>query len=170
MIHLKKPLTIKTILASFALLFALSLLAYGARLSEPTDWMPQDYAPSDNSYEHARSRYFNNASLKGRYASLATAITPDAGKTSYTACVGLVTFDGFGNFTDQETHSFNGEIVRQEYRGTYHINPNGTGTMTYFDANGPTNPCPIVLSDGGKEVTFIVTQPGIVSTGVLKKQ
>ncbi len=132
--------------------------------------MPEDVGQVVETVGRAPSRHFNNASLHGRYASLSTTITPGEDKTTYDACVGLVAFDGDGNFTDSETHSFNGEIVRKQYRGTYQINADGIGTMTYFDENGPTQPCPIVLSDGGKEVTFLVNVPGVVATGTLKKQ
>jgi len=164
---MQKTFTSKTLLALMALLFA-SGLTFGT-----IGVVTRVQAQQNGIFDRARTQYFNNGSLNGRYASLSTAITPGtpaSNKTTYDACVGLVTFDGFGNFTDSETHSFNGEIERAQYKGTYQVNPDGTGTMTYFDENGPTDPCPIILSDGGREVTFIITTPGIVATGVLKKQ
>lgn len=163
---MKNTFFAKTALALLALVCA-GLLA---RNNQTFTFVPPAQAQASSAFDRARQPIFNNGSLNGRYASQVTTIKPRMNRTTYEACVGLVTFDGFGNFTDSETHSFNGEIVSAQYKGTYQVNPDGTGTMTYFDENGPTPPCPIVLSDGGKEVTFLISVPGVVATGVLKKQ
>ncbi len=79
---------------------------------------------------------------------------------------GLRTFDGNGNFSDFDTISVAGTVFRQTPTGTYTVNDNCTGTMKL--STGVTEDFTIV--DGGKEIEFIVTNPGRVIFGSLKKQ
>lgn len=118
-------------------------------------------------------RSFSKRDLNGRYASFAQAtfFDPTQNRTTYATCVGVVTFDGRGRFTDREVHSYDGVIVRDEFTGTYTINADGTGVMHVVGENEAYD-YDIVLSNEGKDVVFLVELPvpGLVSQGTLKKQ
>ena len=118
-------------------------------------------------------RTFGKRDLVGRYSSYAQAtfFDPMANRTEYATCVGLVTFDGRGHFTDKEVHSYDGTIVRDEFTGTYTINPDGTGVMHYVGTEESYDQ-EFVVSNDGKEITFLIILdvPGVVSQGTLKKQ
>ena len=111
--------------------------------------------------------------LVGRYASVATAtlFDPTSNRTLYATCVGVVTFDGRGHFTDKEVHSYDGFLVRDEFTGTYAIKADGTGTM-HFVGDAEEYDYEFVVANDSKEITFLVTLdvPGLVSYGTLKKQ
>jgi hypothetical protein len=111
--------------------------------------------------------------LSGRYASLATAtfFDPSVNRTLNATCVGVVTFDGRGRFTDREVHSYDGVIVRDEFTGTYTVSADGHGTM-HFVGESETFDYEFVISNDGKEITFLILLdiPGVVSNGTLKKQ
>jgi hypothetical protein len=119
------------------------------------------------------ANFYGKRSLSGRYSSFAQATLYDAtsNRTLYATCVGVVTFDGRGHFTDSEVHSYDGFIVRDEFTGTYTVSSNGTGTM-HFVGESETFDYDIVLSNEGKDVIFLVELPvpGLVSQGTLKKQ
>lgn len=90
------------------------------------------------------------------------------------AAVGLTTFDGKGGLTTQDTVSTNGVISRRIGTGSYTMMPSFGG----FDANclgsaevggdfgGLTFDFRIVPGSSGRELSFIVTNPGTVQTGV----
>jgi hypothetical protein len=116
---------------------------------------------------------FSKRDLNGRYASFAQAtfFDPSQNRTTYATCVGVVTFDGRGRFTDREVHSYDGVIVRDQFTGTYTVNADGSGVM-HFVGENESYDYDIVLSNGGKDVIFLVELPvpGLVSQGTLKKQ
>ena len=116
---------------------------------------------------------YSKRDLVGRYASLATAtiFDPVSNRTEYATCVGVVTFDGRGHFTDKEVHSYDGVIVRDEFVGTYTIGADGRGTMHFVGADEQYD-YEFVVSNELKEITFLITLdvPGVVSYGALKKQ
>ena len=119
------------------------------------------------------TRGYSVRDLSGRYASLATAtfFDPTANRTLYATCVGVVTFDAHGHFTDKEVHSYDGVIVRDEFTGTYTIHSDGRGTMHFVGVNEEFD-YEFVVSNELKEITFLITLdvPGVVSYGTLKKQ
>lgn len=81
---------------------------------------------------------------------------------------GLRTFDGNGTFTDShDTASVAGTILSPQASGTYEFDSDTctTGTMT---ADGLTER--FTLVNGGQEIEFIVTTPGRVIFGSMKKQ
>lgn len=128
--------------------------------------------PAQNSFDFD-SRIYSKHDLVGRYASLATAtfFDPVANRTQYATCVGIVTFDGRGRFTDREVHSYDGVIVRDEFVGTYTLNGDGRGTM-HFVGENETYDYEFIVSNDAKDITFLVLLdlPGVVSNGTLKKQ
>jgi hypothetical protein len=123
--------------------------------------------------EENDQRSFSKRDLSGRYSSFAQAtfFDPSQNRTTYATCVGVVTFDGRGRFTDREVHSYDGVIVRDQFTGTYTVNADGTGVMHFVGVNESYD-YDIVLSNEGKDVVFLVELPvpGLVSQGTLKKQ
>ncbi len=109
-------------------------------------------------------------SLKGRYTDSATT-TVLPGGFAPAACVGIVTFDGRGQLTATETHSFNGFIVPEaHYTGTYTMNEDGTGIMTIKSLEqGFEFKQKFVLNETTQEITYIVIEDGEVSTSTMKK-
>lgn len=123
--------------------------------------------------DDSSERGFSRRDLNGRYSSFAQATfyDPSQNRTTYATCVGVVTFDGRGRFTDREVHSYDGVIVRDQFTGTYTVNSDGTGTMHFIGEN-ETFDYDIVLSNDAKDVIFLVELPvpGLVSQGTIKKQ
>ncbi|PYK08432.1 MAG: hypothetical protein DME61_10030 [Verrucomicrobia bacterium] len=85
---------------------------------------------------------------------------------------GLYTFDGAGGFTARNVLNFGGGAIlnaswSQTFTGTYTVNTNGTGTMTWTDHRRH-----FVIGAGGNELKYVGTDPntGIVVGGSMVKQ
>ena len=85
------------------------------------------------------------------------------------AVVGVLTFDGAGNFTASYTEVFNGSASTTSVpdTGTYTVNSDCTGTTTDSTIGIHFN---IVTVGGGAEVFGIQTDPGNTDTFDAKKQ
>ncbi len=77
----------------------------------------------------AQAVTFSNASLHGTYTFLGTRWTADV-TAPEGGVIGVMTFDGVGNFTESYTGMVNGSPVSGTFTGTYTVNANGTGTMS----------------------------------------
>jgi hypothetical protein len=106
-------------------------------------------------------------SVEGNYAYLVTGTNVGDGPV---AAVGLVTADGEGSLSASDTVSANGEIIRRTITGTYTVNANCTGTVTFTDNFGLTTHLDLVLAQGRQELILIQTDPGTVTPGVGRKQ
>ena len=114
----------------------------------------------------------SNASLKGAFAYTVTgfivAPPPEAGPF---ASVGTQTFDGNGGTTAAATVSQNGNIVAVTLNGTYTVNPDCTGTFTVLISPvGITAHVFFVIDNNGTEFQAIQTDPGVVVTGIARRQ
>jgi hypothetical protein len=111
-----------------------------------------------------------NHSLRGAYgfASEGQAFGPAGTEIAEIAAAGRILFDGHGNLTGQETESLNGAITTPAFSGTYSVLPDCTGTATIH--NGQTAHLRFMLVEGGQEVNFIDTDPGVVATGQIARQ
>ena len=85
---------------------------------------------------------------------------------------GLYTFDGAGGFMARNVLNFGGGAIlnaswSQTFTGTYTVNANGTGTMTWTDHRRH-----FVIGAGGNELKYVGTDPntGIVVGGSMIKQ
>lgn len=106
-------------------------------------------------------------SIEGNYAYLVSGTNVGGGPV---AAVGLVIADGEGSLTAGDTVSANGQIIRRMITGTYTVNDDCTGTVTFTDQFGLTTHLDFVLSQGYQELNFIQTDPGTVTTGIGRKQ
>jgi len=73
---------------------------------------------------------FSNASLKGSYSFLTNLWTANVNTNEF-AMVGVLTFDGAGNVTGSYTSFTGGVIQTGTLGGTYTVNSNGTGAITF---------------------------------------
>jgi len=130
-----------------------------------------------------RAQAYDLSSLNGSYADSFSGLSPVSpggpGKPvpisgylpEYAA--GLWTFDGAGGLTARLVLNFGGGLIfnttwSQNITGTYTVNANGTGTMT-FTGNHSRH---FVIGDGGRELKYVGTDPtdGIVVGGSMVKQ
>src|SRR6266446_8835869 len=71
---------------------------------------------------------------------------------------GLYTFDGAGGFTARNVLNFGGGIILNAswsatFTGTYTVNANGTGTMTWPDHRRHF----VIIGDGGRQLKYVGT-------------
>jgi len=107
----------------------------------------------------------SNRTLDGTYAFVINGSFVGFGPI---AAVGLTIADGNGNFTARETESVNGTIVHPRVAGTYVVNRDCTGSATMTDDSGTVAHMDFVLSDDGRNVDMVQTDPGaiVLSKGV----
>jgi hypothetical protein len=79
-------------------------------------------------------------------------------------------FDGNGKMSGSFTASQNGKIVRGTYSGTYTVNSDCSGTVTFTDNTGKTFHYDIFVEVGGTEFSFIQTDAGVVTAGFERRQ
>jgi hypothetical protein len=79
-------------------------------------------------------------------------------------------FDGAGKMSGVFTASLHGQIVRGNYAGTYTVNADCTGTVTFTDNAGQTFHFDVFIADGGKEFAFIQTDAGVVTAAYERKR
>lgn len=118
-----------------------------------------------------RQIHCNGNTLRGSYGSLITGtffLSPTVPLP--VASVGRLRFDGVGNVTGTDSNSFGGSFSRYPLTATYTIERDCTGTLNLTLPNGYVITNDIVIVDGGKEIFLIQTNPGTVTSGVLKRQ
>jgi hypothetical protein len=79
---------------------------------------------------------FSNASLKGGYSFLTNRWTADVNR-SQEGVVGVMTFDGAGNVTASYTSISGGVLQTGTASGTYIVNSNGTGAISFTTGSSP---------------------------------
>jgi hypothetical protein len=101
----------------------------------------------------ANAQTCSNASLNGSCVLQAVAsptTTGIAAGSGPESLVGLITFDGAGNFTMRLHKNANGTFVQVDVAGTYTVQPNCDGSYTYTNANtGDTDTHDFVISPSG---------------------
>ena len=122
-----------------------------------------------------RAQAYDLSSLNGSYADSFAGFAPPASQANSYGPVyeaGLWTFDGAGSFTASLVFNFGGGIIlntswSQNVTGTYTVNANGTGTMTWTDHRRH-----FVIGDGGTQLKYVGTDPtsGIIVGGSMVKQ
>jgi hypothetical protein len=131
-----------------------------------------------------RAQAYDLSSLNGRYADSFSAFHPLSDRppaalrpiNGYAAEyeVGLYTFDGAGGFRARAVFNFSSGIIFNAdwsldplFTGTYTVNADGTGTMTFLEHRRN-----FVICAGGNELKYIGTDPdtGIVLAGSMVKQ
>lgn len=108
----------------------------------------------------------SNATLKGTYSDQDTGTIVGVGPF---VGVNLDTFDGKGHLTISGISSLNGGVSAGVETGSYHVNPDCTGTYT-VSGGGITIDAYFVIDQGGNELQIVITDPGTVINCVARKQ
>jgi hypothetical protein len=77
--------------------------------------------------------------------------------------------DGHGHEFGSSTLSINGFSYSDTFTGTYHVNPDCTGSATNAFASGGSDLVNFVIVEQGNEVKFFNAQPGIVFAGTMDR-
>ena len=114
----------------------------------------------------------SNATLKGTFAFTSTGfITAPPAQAGPFAIVGTQTFDGNGSASVAATVSQNGNIIPVTMAVAYAVNADCTGTFTaQISPVRITTHVSFVIDDNGKEFQAIQTDPGVVVTGIGRRQ
>jgi hypothetical protein len=104
--------------------------------------------------------------IQGRYAMRTEGSLVGVGPF---AGVSLITFDGSGNLTNAATTSTNGNILTGVTGGTYSVNEDCTGQMSFTSVSGPPLTFNFVIADRGDEFYIIATRAPAVLSGVGKR-
>lgn len=83
---------------------------------------------------------------------------------------GRAVFNGHGGLSGKEWATTNGLFEDLTFTGSYTVKPDCTGTMTIVNSNGRTDHGNIALVEGGQEVNYIDTDPGVVLTVHISRQ
>jgi hypothetical protein len=120
---------------------------------------------------HAQTKACDASSLSGAYGYTLNGFAYDNQFNLYlVGAAGRVTADGNGNLTGADTLSFDGSVTKRQYTGTYTVNEDCTGTLTFATSGGSTTHADFVAVNNAKEVNLVQTDSGFTVTGVLKQQ
>jgi hypothetical protein len=115
---------------------------------------------------HAQ-RGCSNASLSGAYGFYSTGTVLPARTPRIT--VGLEVYDENGNFSNTFTVNDNGAVSHNGNSGTYHVNPDCTGTI-FTALEALQLRLDFVIADGGNEIDFLVgSNPAILDVYGVRK-
>jgi hypothetical protein len=109
--------------------------------------------------------------LKGNYllASQGVVGPPDARQP--VAGVGVLTYNGRGNFYGNETLNLAGTPLQNPFTGTYVVNANCAVTGEVLDVIGTAHLTGVLVGQGAnQEVRFLITDLGTVLVGTIKRQ
>lgn len=79
-------------------------------------------------------------------------------------------YDSKGKMSGIATASLNGTIVHITYSGTYTINSDCTGTVTFTDNLSQTFHYDVFIGEDKREFVFLQTDAGVVSAGFERRK
>jgi len=114
----------------------------------------------------------SNATLRGAFVDQASGFSTSPPELAGPlAGVFLLNFDGKGTMTSAGTLSLGGNPLAVTGQATYSVNSDCTGTYTsQLSPLGSTGHYFFVILDGGNAFKWICTDPGVVLSGVAKRQ
>jgi hypothetical protein len=127
---------------------------------------------------------FTNASIRGTYvyesegfAEVNPNFDPNIGPVTSDyapfAAAGFFAFDGTGGMLVHDTVYIQGAIRHRNFEGTYSINPDGSGTLTFLSFGGTPKTRELFIAKAGEEIKFVVTDKpdlGTVNSGTMVRQ
>jgi len=123
---------------------------------------------------HAQSKECDLASLTGAYGyTLSGSVYDNQYNVYLIGAAGRVVSDGNGNLAGADTFSFDGNIAKRQYTGTYTITAECTGTMTLGPLGGSSTVplhADFVAVNNVKELNLVQTDAAFILTGVMKQQ
>ncbi len=98
----------------------------------------------------------SEATLDGTYLFAQNGVEIKGDEQRPFALAGYEVFDGNGKVKGVQSSNFNGEITRNErFSGTYSVNADCTGTVTYSDGSRYDQ----FIAPDGSQLTFVQTHP-----------
>jgi hypothetical protein len=114
---------------------------------------------------------YGATSLNGGYVfHLSGAAADPQGRPTAILELGLLTADGAGNLSGNETLSLDGSIIPRTFSGRYAVNPDGAGSITLYPNWGPAMNADIVIANGGRSVKLVLTDLNNALSGELDAQ
>jgi hypothetical protein len=111
---------------------------------------------------------YSEKTLAGCFGWSSTAFITNT--TQASAAIGLMHLDGGGNLTGWYSGSYLGTPTVRNYRGSYTVNPNGTGHLRWHDSGGYDNEFDFVIVKSGDEVLMSSTMNGFIQNLEMKRQ
>ena len=109
--------------------------------------------------------------LKGTYLLVSQGVLGPPNARQPVSNVGVVTYNGRGNFSGHETVNVGGTVVQSPFTGTYDVSANCAISAEVRDAIGTARMTGVLVGQGAnQEVRFLVTEPGTVLFGTIKRQ
>jgi len=107
------------------------------------------------------------ATMQGTYVYGYTGYTVSGSTLTRFAVAGLVVFNGKGASHGVWTTATEGAAVERQstFQGTYHVNVDCTATEIDTDQNGNVFHYDDFIQPGGLEISFVQTDPNVVSSG-----
>lgn len=127
---------------------------------------------------------YTDASIRGTYAYEAVAFVevnpnpdpnlgPLTGDYAPFSAAGFITFDGIGGMHIHDTVNIQGGIRHRNFSGTYSINADGSGTLTFLSFAGTPKTRELFIAKSGQEIKYVVTDnpdDGAINAGTLVRQ
>jgi hypothetical protein len=172
---MKRIIMMISLVIVFASLFVFGVIFTGGQGSSGSIVSTVQAADDDDEDDRGSCRRnCSLRSLKGCYGSTITGtLLPNPGPfAGPVAGVVLTKYDGRGGFTQIDTVTIGGVLVAtgRSSTGTYTVNPDCTGTATINFPDQPPLQLTFVLDDGGREIRAVVTNPGLATTSIGRKQ
>jgi len=127
------------------------------------------YAPAPEPGPTECDNGFSEKTLAGCFGWSSTGFV-NSSTAQATAAIGLMHLDGAGGLHGWYSGSFLGSPTVRDYKGTYTVNPNGTGHMKFTDNYGYTLEYDFVIVKGGDEVLMSNTLQGDIQNIEMKRQ
>ncbi len=112
---------------------------------------------------------FSDKTLAGCFGWSSTAYV-NSTTAQASAAIGLMHLDGGGNLDGWYSGSYLGTPTVRTYRGSYTVNPNGTGHLRWIDNAGNGEDFDFVIVKSGDEVLMSSTIPGFIQNLEMKRQ
>ncbi len=120
---------------------------------------------------HAQAPACDASSLKGAFGYRFSGFVYDnLGYMYILNAVGRMVSDGAGNLTGSDTYSFDGNVGKRQYTGTYTINEDCTGSLTLTPGSGSAFHADIVIVNNGNEVEVVQSDASYIVSGTMKMQ
>jgi hypothetical protein len=115
-------------------------------------------------------RACSNDSIAGKYGTQASGqIVRENVPPVLFAETGVINFDGQENLNGNDTVSFNGNITKSNYSGTYSVKEDCTFSAKFTDNLGNTVNWTGTVVNSGKEILVLEAVPSTVITAVFKR-
>ena len=109
--------------------------------------------------------------LKGDYLLVSQGVVGPPDARQPVAGVGVLTYNGRGNFYGTETVNLAGTPLQNPFTGTFVVNANCSVSGEVVDLIGTAHLTGMLVGQGAnQEVRFLITDPGMVLVGTIKRK